>query len=410
MYKRKASDYPKYIGPETRGGPPPTPSRDRAFHDPEVVNEITDFLNVMNLNKNNEKCTPTTRVYKTLNPEKMPCPDEADAQEGRCCVSRTVGNTSAAQTSSEKFIDVVSNAMWLAQDQDRIPPRYKDLIEHARNRSQPTGTTSVDIDYDDRWALDALRFICITHSTVDVVSNEDGGVEKYETDWHCREANRNYDAFIELVNRYSTRTWHTWGFGIDVRQKKGEPDGEPKSVFHVPILPARSLMLHDSTYTRGPLYELTYVSLKSLRTAVLDPKFVFDANTYVRLVNCFPSASITEGNIVVQIGELMHAVADKLIRCKKDASFKFECAMYDPEGPSNETPNQMSTRMGLTLDKMRTGFNIEHRYNGTIPVTWLDGFTLTLNAGDKMWQRKVYVTTETRIMYMQERLFCTMTL
>ena len=274
--KRKATENPEYIRPDDRTLEQQVWQGDKGAG---LREELTDYLNILPLNKANQKCNPTPQVYKTLNPSMAPCPYEAPTQEGRCCVGRTSADSPYQLTSSEQFIKVIGKALQFSRSGPvpTVPPRYRDVMEYARNRFNGDYFDKYcEIDYGEPWAADALRFLCLFYSIASVRAKDNpsaarrrNNIVKSDENWRCYTSSDIFSQFVEIVNTCSKRSWHSWKFQLDLL---GSP---PDSVFYFPILPAHSV---DTRIDYdNPLYvkEGRYTTLDSFATMVLHPKFIF---------------------------------------------------------------------------------------------------------------------------------------
>ena len=334
--KRKAVDDVQYLFPSQV-----TPQRQVLDGNLGLVNEVTDFVNVMPLHKRNEKCTPTPYIYKTLNPSMAPCPYEAQTQEGRCCVSRAKRDPRYPRTSSEKFMQVIAKVLQNPGGGPvyTIDPRYRDVFEYIRNTPLSYNYEShCEIDYREPWALDALKLICLFYSTVDVYplhhrDYQGNEIAKSDLVWTCYTSNDNFSRFVEIVNTYSKKSWHTWIFQFDVMGKPGD-----YAVFYFPIVPAHGVETHIQlpALLRTTRNLWTCATLDSFATMVLHPKFVFAPNsqTNLRIDNTYfmvpttPAPWCTQGSRYAStplshVGSFLRDVANKLTKSGKSSRIQF---------------------------------------------------------------------------------------
>ena len=445
--KRKAEDDPQYLFPNDV-----TPQQQvlDGVGVPGLVNEVTDFLNNVPLHKRNETCTPTPRVYKTLNPSNAPCPYEAQTQEGRCCVSRTHRDPQYQLTSSEQFLKVIAKALQFSQSGPvhTIDPRYRDVLEYVRNMPLSNFDGYCEIDYREPWALDALKFLCLFYSKVDAYPARHFGSEYNEIFktgmiWRCYTSNDNFSRFVEIVNTCSKKSWHTWIFQFDVFGKSG-----PDSVFYFPIVPAHGvctrIVLPPSSMVQPPVDEWTYTTLDSFATMVLHPKFIFKPNehTILRLGNIYvmvpttPAPGCTQGSRYAStplshMGSFLRQVANKLTKSDKSSKIKFWFVVAPQKDKLTRTKESQllgsetfyntyqipvdleSLPPAILLDHMRAGFGLPTKYSEVDQHTATsdrDEFTYTPTGFNGLVNVELFLTTLRDDEFGRYKVSCNMSL
>ena len=391
--KRKAVDDAQYLFPSQV-----TPQRQVLDGVPGLVNEVTDFVNVMPLHRRNETCTSTPQIYKTLNPSMAPCPYEAQTQEGRCCVSRTTRDPNYPNlTSSEKFMQVISKVLQFSTSGHTIERRYRDVFEYVRMKMPIINWDRYCvIDHREPWAMDALKFICLFYSLVEVYPVIYGGgyefndIRKGNMEWTCFTSNDNFSQFVEMVNTCSKKSWQTYSFCFDVLGKPG-----PDSIFYFPIVPAHGvrtqIQIPPSLSFMRRSDKWTYTTLDSFATMVLHPKFVFKSGTNLYINNMYfmvpttTAPGCTQGSRyastpLAHMGSFLRQVAYKLTNSRKSSRIKF--SFFVAPQKDKLTLTQESQLLGsatfynthqipvelesllpeILLDHLRAGFGLPTKY------------------------------------------------